>query len=151
MFDFTIKIDRYFLSVPDLKRLQELTGGETIHMEIVTKAKCNYTAFDKLSPWKPGRGRPPQKEKAIRLKNLFESRKEQFKESEMVLYVKKEKLCYYSTDLLWGQKLYQELRFVLVEYNEIQSLLLSLLVKAHAPAELLPEENRTVAAGAGGK
>ena len=35
----------------------------------------------------------------------------------MVLYGKKEKLHYYSIDLLWGQKLYQELRFVLVEYK----------------------------------
>ena len=42
---------------------------------------------------------------------------------QMVLYGKKEKLRYYSIDLLWGQKLYQELRFVLVEYNKTQSIL----------------------------
>ena len=92
------------------ERLQELTGGETVCMEIVTKEK-------------PGRGRPPKKGKAIRLKDLFESRKEQFREAEMVLYGRKEKLRYYSIDLLWGQKLYQELRFGLVEYNGIQSIL----------------------------
>ena len=109
--------DRYFLSVPALKRLQELTVGKTVPMEIVTKAKRNCTAFEK-----PGRGRPPKKGKAIHLKDLFESRKEQFREAEMVLYGKKEKLRYYSIDLLWGQKLYQELRFVLVEYNGIQSI-----------------------------
>lgn len=33
----------------------------------------------------------------------------------MELYGKQESQRYYSTDLLWGQKLYQELRFVLVE------------------------------------
>ena len=32
---------------------------------------------------------------------------------------------YYSIDLLWGQKLYQELRFVLVEMNGVQSILVS--------------------------
>ena len=116
-------LDRYFLSVPALKRLQELTGGETVRMEIVTKAKCNCTAFEKPALRKPGRGRPPKKGKAIRLKDLFESRKEQFSEAEMVLYGKKEKLRYYSIDLLWGQKLYQELRFVLVEYNGTRSIL----------------------------
>ena len=110
-------LDRYFLSVPALKRLQELTSEETVHMEIVTKAKCNCTAFEKPASRKSGRGRPPKKGKAVRLKDLFESRKEQFRETELVLCGKKEKLRYYSIDLLWGQKLYQELRFVLVEYN----------------------------------
>ncbi len=32
---------------------------------------------------------------------------------------------YYCIDLLWGQKLYQELRFVLVEMNGVQSILAS--------------------------
>ena len=116
-------LDRYFLSVPALKRFQELTVGKTVPMEIVTKAKRNCTAFEKPAFRKSGRGRPAQKGKAVRLKDLFVSRKEQFREAEMVLYGKKEKLRYYSIDLLWGQKLYQELRFVLVEYNETQSIL----------------------------
>ena len=41
------------------------------------------------------------------------------------LYGKQETIRYYSMDLLWGQKLYQELRFVLVEMNGIQSILAS--------------------------
>ena len=32
---------------------------------------------------------------------------------------------YYSCDLLWGKKLYRELRFVLVEYNGTRSILVS--------------------------
>ncbi len=36
-----------------------------------------------------------------------------------------ENVRYYSIDLLWGQKLYQELRFVLVEYNGKKSILAS--------------------------
>ena len=43
----------------------------------------------------------------------------------MELYGKKEIIQYYCIDLLWGKKLYQELRFVLVEMNGIQSILAS--------------------------
>ena len=115
--------DRYFLSVPALKRLQELTSEETVHMEIVTKAKCSCTAFEKPSLQKSGRGRPPKKGKAVRLKDLFLSHKEYFREAKVTVYGKEEKLRYYSIDLLWGQKLYQELRFVPVEYHGTQSIL----------------------------
>lgn len=65
-------------------------------MEIVTKAKCNCNAFEKPAPRKSGRGRPAQKGKTIHLKDLFESHKEQFMETEMVFYGKKEKVRYYS-------------------------------------------------------
>ena len=37
----------------------------------------------------------------------------------------KKSIRYYSIDLLWGQRLYQELRFVLVEMDGIQSILAS--------------------------
>ena len=43
----------------------------------------------------------------------------------MELYGKKEHVRYYSVDLLWGQKLYQELRFVRVEIRGVQSILAS--------------------------
>ena len=46
-------------------------------------------------------------------------------ETEAELYGKKQRIRYYSIDLLWGQKLYQELRFVLVEMNGVQSILVS--------------------------
>ena len=62
---------------------------------------------------------------AIHLKELFKSHKERFLETQMELYGKQETICYYSIDLLWGQKLYQELRFVLVEMNGVQSILAS--------------------------
>ena len=49
----------------------------------------------------------------------------EFQETEIELYGKKESIQYYCIDLLWGQKLYQELRFVLVEMNGVQSILAS--------------------------
>lgn len=87
-------------------------------MEIVTKAKKSCVAFQKPGPLKPGRGRPPEKGPAVHLK-------EQFQEAEVALYGKKESIRFYCTDLLWGQKRCQELRFVLVEMGSVQSILAS--------------------------
>ncbi len=64
-------------------------------------------------PGRPGRGRPPKKGAAVRLKELFISHKEQFQDAEIGLYGKKESVRCCCIDLLWGRKLYQELRFVL--------------------------------------
>lgn len=123
--DSLLLLDRYFLTVPALERLGSLNRNGDVRMEIITKAKKSCVAFEKPGPRKPKRGRPPKKGAAIRLKELFASRKEQFQGAEIELYDKKESLRYYCIDLLWGQKLYQELRFVLVEMNGIQSILAS--------------------------
>ena len=118
-------LDRYFLTVPALQKLNTLNSGGDVRMEIVTKAKRSCVAFEKPGPRKPGRGRPPKKGEAVHLKALFVSHKEKFQEAEIELYGKKERIRYYSIDLLWGQKLYQELRFVLVEMDGVQSILAS--------------------------
>ena len=123
--DSLLLLDRYFLTVPVLQILNSLNSSGDVRMEIVTKAKKSCTAFEKPGPRRPGRGRPPKKGAAVHLKELFISHKEQFQEAEIELYGKKESIRYYCIDLLWGQKLYQELRFVLVEMNGIQSILAS--------------------------
>lgn len=118
-------LDRYFLSVPALKKLAEcMDCGNTV-MHLITKAKKSCTAYEAPAPKKPGRGRPPKKGKAVKLKALFQDRSEQFQEASLALYGKGETVRYYCINLLWGQKLYQELRFVLVEYKGIQSILAS--------------------------
>ena len=118
-------LDRYFLTTPVLEALDALNRGGPVRLEIVTKAKKNWVAYEKPAPKKPGRERPPKKGAAIHLKELFKSHKERFLETQMELYGKQETIYYYSIDLLWGQKLYQELRFVLVEMNGVQSILAS--------------------------
>ena len=123
--DSLLLLDRYFLTVPALEKLKALNSSGKVHMEIVTKAKKSCTAYEKPGPRKPGRGRPPKKGAVVHLKELFTSHKGQFQEAEIELYGKKEAIRYYCTDLLWGQKLYQELRFVLVEMNGVQSILAS--------------------------
>lgn len=72
---------------------------------------------------------PPKKGAAIRLRELFVSHKDLFLETKVELYGKQETIRYYSVDLLWGQKLYQELLFVLVEMNGIQNILASTSLK----------------------
>lgn len=118
-------LDRYFLTVPALEKLKTLNDSGDVRMEIVTKAKKSCTAFEKPGPRKSRRGRPPKKGAAVHLKELFTARREQFQETEVELYGKKESIRYYCIDLLWGQKLYQELRFVLVEMKGTQSILAS--------------------------
>lgn len=111
--------------MPALKTLDALNHSGAVRLEIVTKAKKSCTAFEKPAPRKPVRGRPPKKGAAVHLKELFKTHREQFLETRLELYGKQETIRYYSMDLLWGQKLYQELRFVLVEMNGIQSILAS--------------------------
>lgn len=123
--DSLLLLDRYFLTVPALEKLKELNDNGNVRMEIVTKAKMSCTAYQKPGPRKPGRGRPSKKGAAVHLKELFVSHNGQFQETQMELYGKKETIRYYCIDLLWGQKLYQELRFVLVEMGRIQSILAS--------------------------
>ena len=48
-----------------------------------------------------------------------------FTRASVYMYGEKQEVTYYCTDLLWGQKLYQELRFVLVQYNGSRSILVS--------------------------
>ena len=123
--DSLLLLDRYFLTVPALLKLKSLNDRGNVRMDIVTKAKKSCTAYHKPGPRKPGKGRPPKKGAAVHLKELFVSHAGQFEETEVELYGKKEKIRYYCIDLLWGQKLYQELRFVLVEMDGSQSILAS--------------------------
>ena len=121
--DALLLLDRYFLSVPALEKLNSLNGSGSVRLEIVTKAKKSCTAFEKPAPRKSGRGRPPKKGSTVHLKELFVCRKEEFQEAKLELYGTQETVRYYQVDLLWGQKLYQELRFVLVEMKGVQSIL----------------------------
>ncbi|MCL2374891.1 MAG: hypothetical protein FWC65_06585 [Treponema sp.] len=119
-------LDRYFLSVPALLKLDELNDGNPT-MHIVTKAKRNCTAFQQLEiiTGKRGRGRPRKKGASVKLHELFESAKAQFCSAEVRLYGEFEHVRYHCVDLLWGKELYKTLRFVLVEYNRTQTILVS--------------------------
>lgn len=117
-------LDRYFLSVPALEKLSELNSLNGHLLHILTKAKMSCVAYTKPIQ-KKGKGRPRKKGDSIKLRDLFETAKDKFTESKVEIYGKKENIEYLCLNLLWGQKLYQELRFVLVKYNDINAILVT--------------------------
>ena len=123
-----VLLDRYFLSVPALERLMKLNvsySDEDNLLEIVTKAKSNCVAYRKPAPSAaPCRGRPRKKGETVHISNLW-SNDPKFLTTKAFIYGKLSDVRYYSCDLLWGKKLYRELRFVLAEYNGMQSILVS--------------------------
>ncbi|WP_419888816.1 transposase [Paenibacillus xylanexedens] len=126
-------LDRYFLSVPALERLNACHLASETRMHLVTKAKSNAVAYEHPPAKKPGRGRPPKKGQAIKLKALFTTRAADFQTITLPLYGKEETVQYLCLDLLWGQGLYQELRFVLVVYEGRCSILVSTDLSLAAP------------------
>ena len=105
--------DRYYLTVPALSAWleEEKCAGHTL-LSMVIRAKLNAKAYTK--PERNPRGRPRKKGTTVKLITLVKLFSHKFIEADVVLYGKEERISYYSIDLLWGQKLYQELRFVIV-------------------------------------
>ena len=118
-------LDRYFLTVPALNRLSELCKDKDI-LHIITRAKMNCKAYEKpeVLPEKK-RGRPRKKGDTVKLKDLFDSQKDSFIKGKATLYGKEEDISYLYRDLLWGQKLYKELRFVLVVRGQSKAIFVS--------------------------
>lgn len=112
--DALLLLDRYFLSVAALQTLNEFNAAHSTRLDIVTRAKMNCTAYEKPEPRKPGPGRPRKKGRTVHLKELFESHKNEFMDGVVELYGKRERVRFLCINLLWGPKLCQELRFVLV-------------------------------------
>ena len=106
-------LDRYYLTVPALNALleEEQSAGRPL-LSIVTRAKLNAKAYTK--PERNPRGRPRKKGATVKLIDLVKLFGHKFIDVDVVLYGKEEKISYYCIDLLWGKKLYQELRFVIV-------------------------------------
>lgn len=126
-------LDRYFLSVPALERLNACHLASEPRMHLVTKAKSNVVAYEHPPAKKPGRGRPPKKGPAVKLMELFTTRAADFQTTTLPLYGNEETVRFLCLALLWGQGLYQELRFVLVVYEGCYSILVSTDVSLRPP------------------
>lgn len=117
-------LDRYFLTEAALQKISQWnTDNPNKLIKLVTKAKLNATAYEKPEK-KPHRGRPRKKGKTVHLKDLF-NRQELFSDTQVFMYGNQEAVRYYAVNLLWRQGLYQELRFVLVQYKGINSILVT--------------------------
>lgn len=119
-------LDRYFLSVSALLELQQQNAANQYKVDIITKLKRSAVAYQPASARLPGQRGPKRKKgEKVKLMELFQAQSEQFKYQKLDLYGKSYDVRYLCVDLLWGQGLYQKLRFVLVEYDGIQSILAS--------------------------
>ena len=117
-------LDRYFLSRPALERLAE-RKREGVRLDLVTRAKGNCIAYYPPEiPKERHRGRPRKRGAAVKLSELFNDEKA-FTSSQINLYGSKETISYRCVDLLWGQKLYQMLRFVLVKSSKGNAIFVS--------------------------
>jgi len=116
-----IALDRYYLTVNALTALEQF---ENNMLDVITKTKKNAVAYEKPIR-KGGRGQPPKKGATIKLNDLFHSKSAEFRKAKVSIYGKVEEVEFFVTDLLWGKKLYRELRFVLVKYQGKFSVLVS--------------------------
>lgn len=119
--DAIVLADRLFLTMTALKELKQHNNTSEYKLHMVTKCKTNVVAYEK--PGKTGgRGRPRTKGKAHHLNEIFRLRK-WFRRKTMVLYGKEKEVFYYAVNLLWGHGELFELRFVLVAYDNVTSIL----------------------------
>jgi len=120
-----LTLDRYFLTVPALRELDQLNQSKPL-VDIITRAKNSCIAY--LPPDAnpaPRRGRPRKKGETIKLKTLFHDRASEFIKADVWMYGKMESIEYLCLDLLWGIKLYKKLRFVLVKSSRGNAILVS--------------------------
>jgi hypothetical protein len=102
-----------------LKALKEAPG-----LSVVTKAKSNAKAFFPPGKYK-GRGARPKRGPCVKVASFFTTHAELFNLVEMTLYGKKEAVRYFCIDLLWGEGVYQNLRFVLTVIDGTRSIFVS--------------------------
>ena len=130
-------LDRYFLSVDALRALREEAWGVGIALiTVITRAKKSCVAYKKPIPIdpdkrtvRPKRGRkpkqPPKIGERVKLIDLFTTSASQFTKAKLEIYGKLKEVNYLSIDLLWGDDLFQELRFVLVLVDGTQNIFVS--------------------------
>ena len=109
-------LDCYFLSEAALIAMaEEAQKAGKAFVNMITKAKTDYVAFEKPGKFKNGKSRKIGKK--IKLRDLFTDKINDFVSVDLTLYGKIQTVQYYCVNLLWGRNLKQELRFVLTIYK----------------------------------
>ena len=128
-------LDRYFPTVPAFKELMAQNAANSRKVDMVSGMKLSTVAYRTPLPRQPGqRGRKAVKGEKVKLADLFETEKAFFRTGKINLYGRKQSVQYYAVDLLWGQGLYQKLRFVLVECGASRVILVSTNLNLHPAA-----------------
>lgn len=114
-------LDAFFASGPVFDAARR--GGGAV--EILTRAKKSYVGYLKPDqPKKRGRGRPRKYGKSIKLIDVFDDRKKEFKTIEMKVYGKTEPVRYLAMNLLW-KPTKGEVRFIFIESSRGRIILMS--------------------------
>ena len=107
-------LDAYFAVGPVfeiLKQLRDDTGHRLVH--IVTRAKSNVVAFTDPPPKGKGPGRPRKYGDKLVLKDLFDTRSNEFVATRINIYGKLKQVDLLCLDLIW-KPVKEKIRFVLV-------------------------------------
>jgi hypothetical protein len=137
-------LDRYFLTQPALKSIMDAAAknGGKWPVILITRPKDNYTAWYKpdvqtiadaaKAANKPRRGRKPKSGKPqvqkpplgekIKIMDLFTLKAQEFTKASLMMYGDNKDVSLFCINLIWGRELFQELRFVLVNWDGNQSL-----------------------------
>ena len=115
-------LDRYFLTKPMLMEWEACSAQAPGLLHVITRAKRNCTAYEKPGPYK-GRGRRPVHGSSVYLQDLFVTHSQSFQRARLQIYGAVMDVRFLSGTYLWGQGLYQPLKFVLVEYGQTQAIL----------------------------
>lgn len=115
--------DRLFLTNSALREVRHHNENSAYAMHLVTKCKKNAVAYGR--PGKhTGRGRPRKRGTAVHLNDYF-SHPDIFLTRRMKLYDRMKDVRYFCINLLWGHTEPCELRFVLVMYDDVKSILVT--------------------------
>jgi len=108
-------LDAYFAVGPVFNAAAEELNDIRNPVHILTRAKKNAVAYMRAPKKKKGK-RGPQKQygKKLKLMKLFDSRPHHFRNAEVTLYGKREKVRFLVLNLLW-KPVKSEIRFILVE------------------------------------
>ena len=113
-------LDAYYFTAEVLKELQKQASQFNQKLTLVMRARLSTIAYT-YPLLQKGRGRPRKKGIAVKLNKLFDT--EEFTQTKIWLYGKEETIFYLCKDLLWGQGLYEPLRFVLVKFDDKKIIL----------------------------
>ena len=133
--DSILLLDAYFFTTSLLKDMTNQALHLGRKLSIVTRAKMSTVAYTLPAPHK-GKGRPRKKGETIKLKQLFDSEKENFTRTKVWLYGKEETVEYLCKDLLWGAGLFWHIRFVLVKHGDAK-LILVCTNESFTPVQIL--------------
>ena len=115
-------LDAYYFTKAALEEVKKQASQVNRELTLVMRARLSTMAYTQPPLLQKRRGRPRKKGIPVKLKGLFDTKKEEFTQTKAWLYGKEETVLYLCKDLLWGSGYYEPLRFVLVKSGEKKSI-----------------------------